>query len=390
MTNAVPEGESTGKNVDAVIDEPADLSSAKERKSGKDTASQRRYKTLALGLIPVVVLGGLLSMDSIPGTNISLTVPYAAEGPGPTVDTLSQVDGTDVVEVVADDVDTPEGQLNMTTVSVTTNMTLGQVLYKWLSTDDTIVPLSNYMRPDTTMEEVEEANKQAFVQSESAATYTAMEYLGVPVKTVVAEVLKDSPARTVLERGDVITEVNGTPAAEPAEIQRLIQSQAPGDELTLKIERAEQVREEKLTLGERPEDDSLAFLGVTMLAEPDTDIEVNYNLQDIGGPSAGMMFTLAVIDKLSPGDLSGGNFVAGTGTIGLDGQVGPIGGIKHKVRASMDAGAELFLAPADNCQEATSRDHGDMVIASVRTIDDAIKAMEDFAAGKEVTTCPAS
>lgn len=175
MTNAVPEGESTGKNVDAVIDEPADLSSAKERKSGKGTASQRRYKTLALGLIPVVVLGGLLSMDSIPGTNISLTVPYAAEGPGPTVDTLSQVDGTDVVEVVADDVDTPEGQLNMTTVSVTTNMTLGQVLYKWISTDDTIVPLSNYMRPDTTMEEVEEANKQAFVQSESAATYTAME-----------------------------------------------------------------------------------------------------------------------------------------------------------------------------------------------------------------------
>ena len=100
-----------------------------------------------------------------------------------------------------------------------------------------------------------------------------------------------------------------------------------------------------------------------------------------------MMFSLAVIDKLSPGDLTGGHFVAGTGTIAEDGTVGPIGGIVHKVRAARDAGAELFLAPSSNCAEAMSRDTGDMVIASVDTIADSVAAMDAFAHGGEVKTC---
>ena len=116
-------------------------------------------------------------------------------------------------------------------------------------------------------------------------------------------------------------------------------------------------------------------------------MNVTYNLQDVGGPSAGMMFSLAVIDKLTEDDLTEGHFVAGTGTISEDGTVGPIGGIEHKVEASQEAGAELFLAPAANCEAATSRDHGDMVIASVETLDDAIHAIEDFASGAEVKTC---
>ncbi|WP_313550898.1 S16 family serine protease, partial [Corynebacterium sp.] len=99
------------------------------------------------------------------------------------------------------------------------------------------------------------------------------------------------------------------------------------------------------------------------------------------------MFSLAVIDKLTEEDLTGGHFVAGTGTISEDGAVGPIGGIEHKIEASKEAGAELFLAPAANCEAATSRDAGDMVIASVETLDDAVQAMDDFANGGEVRTC---
>ena len=100
-----------------------------------------------------------------------------------------------------------------------------------------------------------------------------------------------------------------------------------------------------------------------------------------------MIFSLAVIDKLSPGELNGGRLVAGTGTISEDGTVGPIGGIVHKVRAAEEKGTELFLAPADNCTEAISRDHGDMVIAKVTTLDDAITAMADFDAGRDVEEC---
>ena len=100
-----------------------------------------------------------------------------------------------------------------------------------------------------------------------------------------------------------------------------------------------------------------------------------------------MMFTLAVIDKLNEEDLTGGKFVAGTGTIQEDGQVGPIGGIQHKIAAAHEAGAELFLAPKDNCSEAAAGDHGDMPIAEVSTLDEAVSTMKDFADGKDIKTC---
>ena len=100
-----------------------------------------------------------------------------------------------------------------------------------------------------------------------------------------------------------------------------------------------------------------------------------------------MMFSLAVIDKLSPGELNAGKFVAGTGTIAEDGTVGPIGGIEHKVEAASEAGAELFLAPRDNCAEALRGKHGDMTIAAVGNIDDAVKAMDDFGRGETPQLC---
>ena len=347
----------------------------------------RRLRTLTWGAIPVVLTGALLSVDRIPGTDITLTVPYAAEGPGPVVDTLGEVEGMQVVDVEAPETYQPTGQLNMTTVSVRTNMTMAQALGRWLFTDDTLVPIENIIPQGKTDEEVQEANQQAFTQSESAATVAAMDYLNKPVRIEVAQVLDDAPAAATLHDGDVITAVNSEPVTEPGEVQEKIRGLAPGDDVTLDITRDGKDRTEKVTLGAHPEDKDIPLLGILMTSVPTEDITVDYNLQDIGGPSAGMMFTLAVIDKLSTEDLTGGTTVAGTGTIGEDGQVGPIGGIVHKVRASRDAGAQLFLSPAENCAEAISRDTGDMVVAKVHTLDDAITAMHDFAAGDEVETC---
>lgn len=143
----------------------------------------------------------------------------------------------------------------------------------------------------------------------------------------------------------------------------------------------------EVELGENPQSPGAAQLGILMTSEPAGGISVEYNLNDVGGPSAGMMFSLAVIDKLSPGALNGGNFVAGTGTISEDGEVGPIGGITHKIRAARDTGAELFLAPEGNCAEASRVNSGDMVVASVATLDDAVRAMADFNEGRDVHTC---
>jgi PDZ domain-containing protein len=328
-----------------------------------------------------------MSIDHIPGTDISLTVPYAAQGPGPTVDTLSNVEGKDVVEISGAETYDTSGQLNMTTVAVRTNMSLSQAIGRWLTTDDTIVPLETVIPTGTSSEEMQQANEQAFVQSEAAATVTAMDYLDIPVHVVVAGVMEESAAADVVKPQDVVLAVDGQDVAEPAEVQEIIRAKSPGDAVTLTLETDGKKREETVTLGEHPEDSKIPLLGVTMTSAPRDGMNVTYNLQDVGGPSAGMMFSLAVIDKLTEEDITGGHFVAGTGTITEDGTVGPIGGIEHKIDAAEEAGAELFLAPAANCEAATSRDAGDMVIASVNNLDDAVQAMDDFAHGKEVNTC---
>lgn len=350
-------------------------------------AAARRLRTIALGAVPVVLLSSVAVMDHIPGTDISLTVPYAAEGKGPIFDTLGEIDGTEVVEIEGADAQDTGGELYMTTVSVRTQMTLAQALGRWITSNDTIVPLDSVLPPNQTPEDVEEANKAAFTASEAAATVAAMNHLGAEIEIVVADTVKDSPAHGKLEKDDVITAVDGKAVDEPGQVQDHVRSLKPGDEVTVTVRRGDSEKDIPLTLVESDQDPKLPMMGVLMASQPVDDVKVNYNLQDVGGPSAGMVFSLAVIDKMSPGELTGGNKVAGTGTIAEDGTVGPIGGIEHKVAAAHDAGVELFLAPAANCAEATSRDTDDMVIASVDTLDDAIAAMDAFDAGETVKTC---
>lgn len=344
-------------------------------------------RTLVWGGAPVLALAALVSMDHIPGTDISLTVPYAAEGPGPMFDTLGEVDGTPVVEIDGAESDATAGELRMTTVSVRSGMTLAQALSRWLTTDDTLVPIEQVFPPDLSPEEVEQANKQAFTSSEAAATVAAMNHLGRPVEIVVADTIPESAATGRLLSGDVIVGVDGQGVDKPGQVQEIVRAKKPGEEVTLELRRAGQPVTETLELGANPHDGKIAMLGVYMNSQPVNGLEVSYNLQDIGGPSAGMIFSLAVIDKLSPGELNAGRTVAGTGTIAEDGTVGPIGGIEHKVRAAAEDGVELFLAPAANCREALQGQRGDIVVAQVSTLDDAITAMADFDAGRDVVTC---
>ena len=162
---------------------------------------------------------------------------------------------------------------------------------------------------------------------------------------------------------------------------------SPGDRIEIVYERNDRESREDVTLKEHPENPSVPLLGISMLSVPASDIDVEYNLEDIGGPSAGMMFSLAVVDKLSPGALNGGKFVAGTGTIAEDGSVGPIGGIAHKVRAAEEAGAEVFLAPSQNCAEANSAKPENLTILKVDTLPQAIDQMAKFNEGSGFETC---
>lgn len=180
-----------------------------EQEQAQAQPRSRRLATIVWGAIPLGVLAAALSLDHIPGTDISLAVPYAAQGPGPTFNTLGDVEGVPVVEIEGADSDATEGNLNMTTVSVRTNMTLVQALTRWIATDDTIVPLEQIMPPNTNREELKQRNQEAFVASESAATIAAMNYLGRPTTVVVHEVMEDSAANGALQAEDTITKVGG-------------------------------------------------------------------------------------------------------------------------------------------------------------------------------------
>ncbi|MEJ4097608.1 putative periplasmic serine endoprotease DegP-like precursor [Corynebacterium bovis DSM 20582 = CIP 54.80] len=353
----------------------------------------RRTATVVAGALPVVVLVSLVGLPTVPGTDIDLTVPYAAEGEGPTFNTLGDVDGTPVVDVTGAQTDETSGNLNMTTVSVRTRLSLSQALGRWITSDDTIVPLEQVIPSNTSPEDVQRQNAAAFAASESNATVAAMNHLGKPLETMVAGVNDDSPASGAVKENDIITAVDGQQVRVPGDVADKIADRSPGDRVTLSVRRQGHDEKVEVTLGEVPESlrsdsGASAFLGVTMVAQPAGDLRVEYNLKDIGGPSAGLMFSLAVVDKLSPGELSGGRFIAGTGTIDADGSVGPIGGITHKIAAAAHAGAEAFLVPEGNCAEATSRGYdGDLTLIKVSSLDQAVDELDTFTSGGSPTTC---
>jgi PDZ domain-containing protein len=389
---------------DAASDATSDAASGSASPQARTAPGRRRLRTVAVGLVPVIALVALLAVPTIPGTDVDLTVPYAAEGEGPTYDTLGDVDGTPVVDITGTQADLEEtsGQLNMTTVAVRTKLSLADAMQRWVGSDDTLVPVEQVIPSDSTPEEVARQNAQAFAASESNATVAAMGHLDRPLETTVYELSDDAPADGVLRENDVITAVGDTEVTVPGDVADAVAEHAPGDEVELTVRRGNEERTEKVTLGEVPEElkgegadgaedagaSDSAYLGVTMVAQPAGDLKVRYNLKDIGGPSAGLMFSLSVVDKLSEEELTGGKFVAGTGTISADGSVGAIGGITHKISAAADAGAEVFLVPEGNCSEAAGQDYdSDIDLLSVDSLDSAVDALDEYNNGGDAPTC---
>jgi len=338
----------------------------------------RRILTLLVALIPIVAFGVLMS---------AVTVPYVSLGPGPTFDTLGEVDGKPVVDIEGTEVHPTEGHLNMTTVSQRDGLTLGQALALWLSGREQLVPRDLVYPPDKSKDEIEQANTADFKNSERAAEYAALAYLDYPMAVTVEEVNDPGPSAGKLRAGDAIDAVNGRPVADLDAFQEVLKQTRPGDEVVIDYRRkGGSVGTATITLGEHP-DREHGYLGIAVLDAPWAPFEVTFNLANVGGPSAGLMFSLAVVDKLTTGALNGGRFVAGTGTITGDGQVGSIGGVTHKMLAAKEAGAEVFLVPADNCAEAVSARRDGMELVKVETLEGAIEALETISAGGEPPRC---
>ncbi|GAA14738.1 hypothetical protein GOALK_115_00050 [Gordonia alkanivorans NBRC 16433] len=353
-------------------------------------SSSPRFRRIATAAVSALVLLALL----VVGTQVQ--VPYAALGPGPTLNTLGMTkveqDGKvverRVVQIDGAPVDKTTGNLNLTTVSVSDGLTLFDALGMWLSGKYALTPRDEVYPPDRTTEQVQEENALQMTGSEENATVAALRFLDRPTVLRIAGVGAEGPSAGLLQAGDVVTRAGGVEVETSEELRDVVSKNPPGTVLPLEIVRQGTPQTVSVTLTAHPDDAKAGFLGVAAeVANADPSLKVTYTVGDIGGPSAGMMLALSVIDQLSPGELTHGKFIAGTGTITADGDVGPIGGITHKTRAAHDAGATVFLVPARNCAEAVSDRPDGLELVKVETLDGAVEALDAVGEGRPAPTC---
>nr|WP_221194725.1 PDZ domain-containing protein [Hoyosella altamirensis] len=338
----------------------------------------RRIVTLIAALVPIVIFGSL-------GANMK--VPYAAVGPGPTYNTLGTLSGRDIIEISGIEPEDFGGNLNMTTVAVRSELSLFDALGFWIGGRNGLVPLDEVIPPGRTNEEVRELNRLDFEQSERQAERAALRHLDFPLVVEVAEVSETSPSARFLEPGDVITRVDDVEVFSAADVPAQLDGLRPGDSVEVTFTRDGEAGMVTIALGSHPDDEDRGILGIAVVDEPQKDFQVDFNVEQVGGPSAGLMLALALIDKLTPGELTGGQFIAGTGTIDAEGAVGPIGGIRYKLVAAQEEGASAFLVPGGNCREALTFAPDGLTLVRVDTLDDAVSALTSITTGEEAPTC---
>jgi PDZ domain-containing protein len=315
------------------------------------------------------------------------TVPFVALGPGPTFNTLGVVEGKQVIKIQGEPTFPATGHLNMTTVSVVDGVTLFGALGFWLSGRNALVPREEVFPPRLSEAEVEQRNARLFQSSENSAEAAALRYLGYPSTVIVREVSDDAAARGQLQRGDEVLRVDGRPVDTAQQVIDALRGRAPGEPVDITFRRGDSPPQTvTITLGPGQQP-GRGYLGVAVGDEPAVDFEITISLADVGGPSAGLMFALAIVDKLTPGALTDGRFVAGTGTIDAGGSVGAIGGIPFKMMRASEAGASVFLVPAGNCAEAARRAPDGLQLVRVATLQEAVRALDALGADQPAPTC---
>lgn len=324
-----------------------------------------------------------------------LPVPYVKLGPGPTFNVAGEADGKPVISITGTQTYPVDGALDMTTVLESGGprggLTFATAIAAWFNPADAVVPRELLFPDDVTGEQVQTRQAMLFSTSESNAVAAAMDYLGKPVTTdiVVTAVYSDSPSDGVLEPRDTILSVDGVDVTDPTSVATTIRSKPIGTTFSLGIERDGSPLTVSVTSAANPDDTSKPYIGIGVGPLYSAGFPIDFTLEDVGGPSAGLMFAVGIIAKLSPQDLTAGHHIAGTGTIDPDGTVGPIGGIRQKLAGARNAGATLFLMPKDHCAEAAGHIPDGLTVVPVTTLTEAVTAITDYDAGATLPTCPA-
>jgi Lon-like protease len=312
----------------------------------------------------------------------ALPLPYVIESPGVTENVLGTYKGKQVITITGHRTYPVKGRLSLTTVLVTRadyKPRLAGVFKAWVDPDEAIIPRDAYYPPDQSVKEAQQQDTRAMLDSQSAAIAAGLTRAGYdPILPTVGKVAKGAPAEGVLDSGDGILAVDGVPTPTADELISTIAGKKPGTRVSLKIRRDYAERTVSVVTEANPDQPDKSRIGVTIADDFNPPFKVSVKLgQQIGGPSGGLMFSLAIYDKLTPGALTGGRYIAGTGTIDETGKVGPIGGIQQKIVSAQRDGATIFLVPADNCAEAVkSPAAGKVTLAKVSTLTAAVDALE--------------
>jgi len=312
-------------------------------------------------------------------------VPFVTTSPGPTVDTLGSVDGRPVVTIEGRRTYPTAGRLELTTVRVTsgdTRISLLQAVQAWFDPHREVLPRDVIYPPDRSVAQIEEQNAEEMQTSQQTAVVAALRELGVrvPAAVVVQSITEGAPALGHLRAGDVLRVVNGRPITAAGQVGVALQRTEPGETATFEVTRDGRAMTVTSPTQAAPDDPEHTLVGISVSAGYDLPFDVTVRIDpDIGGPSAGTMFALAILDKLTPGPLTGGAVVAGTGSISPDGQVGGIGGIQQKIVGAVDEGATVFLVPDPNCAAALNADISGIRLVQIRTLHGAVTALKALA-----------
>ena len=318
-----------------------------------------------------------------------IKVPYSEMSPGPTYNTLGSQNGKPVISISGHRTYPVTGNLNMTTVEVTSadyRLNLIEAVTGWLKSDVAVIPHSNLYPDNQTEKQAEQQNAEEFSASQDSAKAAALKQLGIPVgsEVIVAAVVEGGPSVGKVHAGDVVVAVDGTKVSEPAQVGALVTKHQPGQNVVFTVvpqgKAASDQHQVTIATVKNP-DTGKAMVGIQPGTEHTFPFGIDINLGDVGGPSAGLMFSLGIVDMLQSTNLTAGKFVAGTGTIDDSGNVGPIGGISMKIIAARKAGAQYFFTPSDNCSEAAANTPAGLRLIQVKTIAGALAALGDIRSG---------
>ena len=363
--------------------------------SQEDRRRRRLRRAVAAGTFVLVVV--LIAAVFLVPVNAVI------EAPGPTWNVLDNGKSADqdVLKVSGTETYPTEGALRMTTVSVSGcpgyPVTTADLIAAWISSDRRIVDRNEVCPQDQSAQQVEETGKAQMTASQDSAVIAALIETGMAgaMHLTVTEVIEQQTS-TEVQAGDVLETITpeggqATTITSFSQLRELMTTIPEGTRVTLGVNRGEQQTTAALTTIAPQEGTTGSLLGLSLKISVDSTVEASFGLSDVGGPSAGMMFALGVVDEITPGSLTGGKDISGTGTINMDGQVGPIGGIQQKMAGARNSGSRFFLAPASNCDEVRGHEPEGMQVFAVSTLHEAVTATEAIASGNTsgLTTCSA-